>query len=114
MTPSEAVEWLLRFSRFERSGMRPGLERIHALLSALGHPETELRILHVGGTNGKGSVAALAEATLRASGVRTGLYTSPHLSSITERIRIDGAPISPVKSMRHKVPLIFISRSSTS
>jgi len=101
MTPSEAVEWLLRFSRFERSGMRPGLERIHALLSALGHPETELRILHVGGTNGKGSVAALAEAVLRASGVRTGLYTSPHLSSITERIRIDGAPISPADLARH-------------
>lgn len=95
MTPAAALEWLLRLSRFERSGMRPGLERIHALLDALGHPEAQLRILHVGGTNGKGSVSALADAILRAAGVRTGLYTSPHLLDVTERIRIDGAPISP-------------------
>jgi len=94
MTAADAVAWLLRFSRFERSGMRPGLERIHALLDASGHPEADLRILHVGGTNGKGSVSALAEAILRAAGLRTGLYTSPHLLDITERIRIDGVPIA--------------------
>lgn len=95
VTGSAPVEWLLRLSRFERSGMRPGLERIHALLEALGHPEVNLRILHVGGTNGKGSVSALAAAILRAAGLRTGLYTSPHLLDVTERIRIDGAPIAP-------------------
>ncbi|MGH7319894.1 MAG: bifunctional folylpolyglutamate synthase/dihydrofolate synthase [Candidatus Rokuibacteriota bacterium] len=94
MTAAEALAWLLRLSRFERSGMQPGLTRIHALLDTLGHPEADLRILHVGGTNGKGSVSALAEAILRAAGLRTGLYTSPHLLDVTERIRIAGVPIS--------------------
>jgi dihydrofolate synthase/folylpolyglutamate synthase len=73
--------------------MRPGLERIHGLLDRLGHPEAALRILHVAGTNGKGSVCALAEAIFRAAGLRTGLYTSPHLRHLSERIRIGGVPI---------------------
>jgi len=93
VSPADPVERLLALARFERSGMRPGLERIQALLDGLGHPEAGLRILHVGGTNGKGSVSALSEAILRAAGLRTGLYTSPHLLSPTERIRIDGAPV---------------------
>jgi dihydrofolate synthase/folylpolyglutamate synthase len=101
MPPVDPVAWLSRFSHFERSGMRPGLERIEALLAALGHPETGLRILHVGGTNGKGSVSALAEAILRAAGYRTGLYTSPHLLDITERVRIGGAPITPAALTRY-------------
>jgi dihydrofolate synthase/folylpolyglutamate synthase len=95
MTPAEAVLRLARLSPFERSGMRPGLERIRALLDDLGRPEAALRILHVGGTNGKGSVSALAEAILRAAGWRTGLYTSPHLLDLRERVRIDGVPITP-------------------
>lgn len=98
---SPAVERLLALSPFERSGMRPGLERIEALLDALGRPEAGLRILHVGGTNGKGSVSALAEAILRAAGYRTGLYTSPHLLDARERIRIAGAPITPSALARH-------------
>jgi dihydrofolate synthase/folylpolyglutamate synthase len=73
--------------------MRPGLERIHGLLDRLGHPEAGLRILHVAGTNGKGSVCALSEAIFRAAGLRTGLYTSPHLRHLSERIRIGGIPI---------------------
>jgi dihydrofolate synthase / folylpolyglutamate synthase len=89
-----AVGLLLRLQPFERSGMRPGLERIEALLDRLGRPEAALRILHVAGTNGKGSVSALAEAILRAAGRRTGLYTSPHLRDLAERIRIDGAVIT--------------------
>jgi dihydrofolate synthase / folylpolyglutamate synthase len=98
---SPAVERLLALSPFERSGMRPGLERIEALLDALGHPEAGLRILHVGGTNGKGSVSALAEAILRAGGYRTGLYTSPHLLDARERIQIAGSPITPASLARH-------------
>jgi dihydrofolate synthase/folylpolyglutamate synthase len=74
--------------------MRLGLERIEALLAALGHPEAKLRIVHIGGTNGKGSVAALTAAILQAAGLRTGLYTSPHLLDVTERVRIDGVPVS--------------------
>jgi len=69
-----------------------GLDRIRALLEALGDPQRRYRALHVAGTNGKGSVAATAEAILRAGGRRTGLYTSPHLLHVAERIAIDGVP----------------------
>jgi dihydrofolate synthase / folylpolyglutamate synthase len=71
-----------------------GLERIGAVLEALGNPQDRLRIVHVAGTNGKGSTCAMIEAGLRAAGERTGLFTSPHLSEPTERIRIDGQPVS--------------------
>jgi len=71
-----------------------GLGRTHALLEALGRPERVYPTVHVGGTNGKGSVAALVAAGLREAGWRTGLYTSPHLVSFRERIRVDGVPIS--------------------
>jgi dihydrofolate synthase/folylpolyglutamate synthase len=94
LTPADAVRRLLGLARFEHAGMRPGLERIQAVLASLGHPESGLAIIHVGGTNGKGSVSALTESILRSAGLRTGLYTSPHLLDVTERIRIDGSPIS--------------------
>jgi dihydrofolate synthase / folylpolyglutamate synthase len=81
--------------------MRLGLERIEALLDALGHPEAELRIVHVGGTNGKGSVAALSAAILQAAGLRTGLYTSPHLLEVTERVRIEGVAVPRDVLARH-------------
>ena len=71
-----------------------GLERIRAVLDALGNPQDRLSIVHVAGTNGKGSTCALIEAGFRATGLRTGLYTSPHLAEPTERIRIDGRPVS--------------------
>jgi dihydrofolate synthase / folylpolyglutamate synthase len=75
-------------------GVRWGIERTAALLAEAGNPQTSFRSLHVGGTNGKGSVAALCAAALHAPGVRRiGLYTSPHLVSFSERIRIDGQPI---------------------
>ena len=71
-----------------------GLERIQAVLDALGRPQDRCRFVHVAGTNGKGSVCAMVESGLRAHGVRTGLFTSPHLAEPTERIRIDGRPIA--------------------
>jgi dihydrofolate synthase/folylpolyglutamate synthase len=71
-----------------------GLERIQRLLDALGNPERAGRFVHVAGTNGKGSTSAMIEAGLRAAGVRTGLYTSPHLVEPTERIRIAGEPVT--------------------
>jgi dihydrofolate synthase/folylpolyglutamate synthase len=71
-----------------------GLETIAALLGALGHPERAGRFVHVAGTNGKGSTCAMIESGLRSAGVRTGLYTSPHLDEPTERIQIDGNPVS--------------------
>ena len=73
--------------------MELGLEAEQALLEELGSPESRLRILQVAGSNGKGSTAAIAESVLRAAGLRTGLYTSPHLVDFAERIRTNGRPI---------------------
>jgi dihydrofolate synthase/folylpolyglutamate synthase len=72
----------------------PGLERMRGALAALGHPERGLVAVLVLGTNGKGSTAALLASMLRAHGVRVGLYTSPHLVAVEERIRVDGEPIA--------------------
>lgn len=74
----------------ERRRDKLGLEGTLALLEALGHPEQRFHAVHVAGTNGKGSVCALVERVLRAAGVRTGLFTSPHLVDFRERIRVDG------------------------
>jgi dihydrofolate synthase/folylpolyglutamate synthase len=71
-----------------------GLENISALAEALGNPHLAIPCVHIAGTNGKGSTAAMLESILRDAGFRTGLYTSPHLESINERIRIDGENIS--------------------
>ncbi len=76
-----------------RLGMRPGLESTRALLRALGSPEEGLRTVHIAGTNGKGSTAAMIDSVMRASGYRTGLYTSPHLSDFGERIQVSGRPM---------------------
>jgi dihydrofolate synthase/folylpolyglutamate synthase len=94
VTGAEALGLLARFASLEQAAMRPGLERIEALLEALGRPERGLRVVHVAGTNGKGSVSALTEAVLRAGGLRTGLFTSPHLLDLRERIRVDGRPVA--------------------
>jgi len=93
MTYAEAVARLLALRGGEYTGMRPGLERIEALLDALGRPERGYVIAQVGGTNGKGSISAMLAAMLRAAGRRVGLYTSPHLVSFRERIRVDGEAI---------------------
>ena len=77
-----------------------GLERIRAVLDALGNPEKAYRVVHVAGTNGKGSTCAMIAAGLQAAGVRTGLFTSPHLIEPTERIQIDGIPVSEAQFSR--------------
>jgi dihydrofolate synthase/folylpolyglutamate synthase len=94
MTYAEAVGRLLALRGGEYAGMRPGLERIEALLDALGRPERAYTLVQVGGTNGKGSTCAMLAAMLRAAGRRVGLYTSPHLVSFRERIRVDGEAIA--------------------
>jgi dihydrofolate synthase/folylpolyglutamate synthase len=71
-----------------------GLETTRALLAELGNPQDQFAVIHIGGTNGKGSVATLVADALSAAGFRTGLYTSPHLVSFRERIRVDDAMIS--------------------
>ncbi len=74
-------------------GMRMELDTMRAACARVGHPERALPVVHVAGTNGKGSVCAMVEAIARAGGLRTGLYTSPHLCRFAERIRVDGLPI---------------------
>ena len=74
-------------------GHKPGLERTRALLSALGDPHKALRFVHVAGTNGKGSTAAMLDSCLRAAGYRTGLFTSPYINRFNERVQVDGVPI---------------------
>jgi dihydrofolate synthase/folylpolyglutamate synthase len=90
VTYAEATEFLFGLRRF---GWRPGLATIERLLTLVSDPHAGLPCVHVGGTNGKGSTAAMLDAMCRAASRRTGLYTSPHLLSFTERIRVDGAPI---------------------
>ena len=74
-------------------GHKPGLGRTRALLSALGDPHKALRFVHVAGTNGKGSTAAMLDSCLRAAGYRTGLFTSPYINRFNERVQVDGVPI---------------------
>ena len=90
MTYPAAIEYLYGL---QKHGIKLGLEPMTSLLHALGRPERALRILHIGGTNGKGSTAAMTAAILQASGMRVGLYTSPHLVEFRERIRVNGAMI---------------------
>jgi len=78
----------------ELFGWQLGLNRVKRLSRLFGDPHRRYTIIHIAGTNGKGSTAAALEAILKAAGFRTGLYTSPHLVSVTERIRIDGLPLS--------------------
>jgi dihydrofolate synthase/folylpolyglutamate synthase len=74
-------------------GMMLGLDRVEAALASLGDPHAGLQVVHIAGSNGKGSTSAMVEAVLRAAGLRTGLTTSPHLCRFAERIRVAGAPI---------------------
>ena len=86
-----SLDYLYSLQRF---GIKLGLENTARLLERLGNPQHHLRIVHVAGTNGKGSTAAALTSILRQGGLRVGLYTSPHLHSFTERIQVDGLPIS--------------------
>jgi dihydrofolate synthase / folylpolyglutamate synthase len=91
MTYPDAVSYLGQTRRF---GMKLGLEAMRELAHALGDPQEELRFIHLAGTNGKGSTAAFCESCLRAAEFRVGLYTSPHLVSVRERIQINRVSIS--------------------
>ena len=94
MTYSQAVAFLYALGN-EIHTAKLGLDRIKTLLAELGNPHLAYRVVHVAGTNGKGSTCAMIESGLRNAGVRTGLYTSPHLVEPVERIRISGEPVSP-------------------
>jgi len=91
MTYARAIQFL---EGLQRHGMRPGLETTLDLAQRVGNPHDKLRFIHVAGTNGKGSTCAMLESIYRASGLRMGLYTSPHLVHFTERIQVNRLPIS--------------------
>ncbi|HXV67961.1 MAG TPA: folylpolyglutamate synthase/dihydrofolate synthase family protein [Nitrospira sp.] len=90
MTYSAAIEYLYGL---QKHGIKLGLETMRALLGHVDRPERRFRTLHIGGTNGKGSTAAITAAVLQATGLRVGLYTSPHLVEFRERIRVNGEMI---------------------
>ncbi len=92
-----ALDWLYGTQLF---GIKLGLEGISRLLKACGVLYPRARVIHVAGTNGKGSTCAFAESVARAAGYRTGLFTSPHLVRFNERIRVDGAEISDADTAR--------------
>ena len=95
MTYPEALALLDALPRFADAGAaayKPGLDRMTALMDAMGRPHARLRAVHVAGTNGKGSTASMVAAVGTASGRRVGLHTSPHLFDFAERLRLDGRP----------------------
>ncbi|MCE0523294.1 MAG: bifunctional folylpolyglutamate synthase/dihydrofolate synthase [Methylacidiphilales bacterium] len=91
MTYPDALSYLGQTRRF---GMKLGLEPMREMARKLGDPQDDLRFIHLAGTNGKGSTGVFCESCLRTSGFRVGLYTSPHLVSVRERIQVDRRPIS--------------------
>ncbi len=91
MTYAEALAYVSGLGRF---GIKLGLDRMRAILDELGHPERGRRGALIAGTNGKGSTSAFLESILRHRGLHTGMTPSPHLSSYTERVQLDGTPIS--------------------
>src|SRR5216683_7266170 len=108
--------------RRPEASIEPTLDRIAAVTSLLGDPQRACPVIHITGTNGKTSTARMIDALLRARGLRTGMFTSPHLNSIRERISLDGQPIdeqrfvelyeelAPYVAMvdgRHEVPMSF-------
>lgn len=114
MTYQETTEYLFsQLPQFEKegaSGYKPGLERVEALLALCGSPQKQLTTLHIAGSNGKGSTSTMLAATLAESGLKVGLFTSPHLVDFRERIRINGEMVSEayvvrfVEEIRAKMP----------
>ena len=104
MDYKETIDYLYTsrppFHMVGAAAYKPGLENTLRLMEHVGSPHRQLRAIHVAGTNGKGSTSHLIAAVLQAAGLRVGLYTSPHLVDLRERIRINGEPISEVEVVR--------------
>jgi dihydrofolate synthase/folylpolyglutamate synthase len=94
MSRTDAVEYLLGLPQYanDEGAYTPGLERMEALMDAMGHPHEAIRTVHVAGTNGKGSVSSMIAAIATAAGLQTGLHTSPHLTHVEQRMCVDGTP----------------------
>ena len=97
MTYPETLDYLYNrlpvFHHIGAAAYKPGLDNTIRLMNALGNPHKQFKSIHIGGTNGKGSVSHMLAATLQSAGYKTALYTSPHLVHFGERIRIDGQMI---------------------
>ena len=96
------LDW---FEYLKTYGSKPGLQTVRQLLKQLDNPQTHFHSIHVTGTNGKGSTTAMTASILQAAGYKTGMFTSPHLSDITESIQINGEPI-PINNMDRILGLI--------
>lgn len=118
MSFEQSLEALYALRRF---GVKLGLENTRELLNRLGNPQNAFKAVHIAGTNGKGSVSNFLAELLRSEGRRVGLYTSPHLHCFTERIRIDGEPVSKtmaaelieeVRTAAADLPITFFEAST--
>jgi dihydrofolate synthase/folylpolyglutamate synthase len=99
---NEAINWLFSLRRF---GSKPGLKYVNHLLSLIGNPHNQFISVHISGTNGKGSTTNMVASILVESGFKVGMFTSPHLSSFTERIQINGHQI-PIKDVLRLVDML--------
>ena len=90
MRYEEAVKLLTSQAKFQ---IKLGLERVNKILNILDNPQNKIKVIHIAGTNGKGSVSSILSNILKHSGYKIGLYTSPHLVKYTERINVDGLDI---------------------
>src|SRR5437762_7418530 len=97
MSYADAIEYLYSLRLF---GTKFGLENSLRLAELAGHPQEQLRFIHVAGTNGKGSTCAMLESVYRAAGLKTGLFTSPHLISFCERLQVNRVSISEADVVR--------------
>src|SRR5213595_3159737 len=97
MLYKEAIDYLYSLRLF---GTKLGLENTFRLAKLVGNPQERLRFIHVAGTNGKGSTCAMLESIYRAAGLKTGLFTSPHLVSFCERLQVNRVPISQADVVR--------------
>ena len=106
---TDTLDWLYSL---EARGEIYKLDRMDQALALIGDPHRKLRAIHIAGTKGKGSVAAMIDAMLRAAGYRCGLYTKPHLVNLTERTRIDGAEMPAGADARiHHAPARYLSNA---
>ncbi len=106
-------ETLDRIHSFQRFGSRLGLERMSILMEYLGNPQDTMRVIHVGGTNGKGSVCRYIYSVLQKNGYSAGLYTSPYIERFTERIECNGCEISQEDLIRYTNRLGITDRVRT-
>ena len=108
-SPDDAANYAAvceRLYALKARGVSFGIDRMRAYAALLGHPELATPTLHVAGTNGKGSVSAMLDSILRAAGHRTGLYTSPHLVRLGERVRVDGAALTEAEIVAYVAELL--------